>query len=360
MKTETDEVVNQDWDDEEDISLWALAAMVLRKWRVAVVTVILICLVGIPLVFLRAGAPGYTASASFVPQSNSSGRFSGLAGIAAQYGLAVPEGNDPQSPQFYSDLMSSRRILAAVAEHPYRIKTESGQVTQQTLIQFLAPKARNAARAKDDAIAGLKSRLSKSVDRTTGVVRFSVTTPQPELSREIAEQIITELRNYDLSTRQSNAMAERKFVEARLQDQRAQLRRVEENLENFLLHNKQFQSSAELRLAYDRMQRDLVLRQQVVTALTQGFEQARIEEVRNTPVFSLIEVPETPVGANGRGRARNSILLVLISTVIGLGVAFTAAMLERSRENDADSYHEFKSVVGELKRGVSRPFRRAV
>ncbi len=44
---------------------------------------------------------------------------------------------------------------------------------------------------------------------------------------------------------------------------------------------------------HDRLERPVSMRQELVTAMAQAYEQARVDEVRNTPVITVIDQPES-------------------------------------------------------------------
>lgn len=341
---------------DSEASVFSLATAILTRRRLIATVVLLVLLVGLPFIWIGSDSP-YTANASFIPQGSGSAQLSSIAGLAAQYGVAVPSGSTTESPQFYADLLQSRPILKSVAEASYRDPSK-GSVARPRLIELFGKREKNRQLALEDAISRLSSHLRVQVSRSTGVVHFSVSAPEPELARDVADQFIAETHKYNLTTHQSHAAAERRFVEERLTLLRAELRQSEEALQGFLRFNRQFQNSPELRAEYDRLQRDLTLRQQVVGSLTQAFEQARIEEVRNTPVISVIEKPETPVRPDPRGRLRNTLLLMFLAAVIAVAATYVAALVDRARFDNAASYDEFQSSLRQIKSRVTRPFGR--
>jgi uncharacterized protein involved in exopolysaccharide biosynthesis len=58
------------------------------------------------------------------------------------------------------------------------------------------------------------------------------------------------------------------------------------------------------------------------TTLTQAYEQARIDEVRNTPVITVVEPPESPV----RPDSRRLVSWLAVSLVVGVLAALAAAL----------------------------------
>src|SRR5207245_3853543 len=115
------------------------------------------------------------------------------------------------------------------------------------------------------------------------------------VSLGIADRLLAGLNQFNLSARQSQAAAERRFVEGRLEEARASLRAAEDALQRFLQANRQIANSPQLTFQRDRLDRDVTLQQQLVTGLVQQYEDARIREVRDTPVITVIERPAIAV-----------------------------------------------------------------
>jgi uncharacterized protein involved in exopolysaccharide biosynthesis len=156
------------------------------------------------------------------------------------------------------------------------------------------------------------------------------------------------LNDYNLQSLQSQAAAERRFTEARLDEARAALRGAEDALERFLEENRQY-TSPPLALERERIQRDVMLQQQIVMGLAQHYEDARIREVRNTPVITIVEEPALPVFPDPRGTLRLLILSGVLSGVAASGVVVFRAGWKRQRATDPDpSYdtlsHEWKKL----------------
>ena len=75
----------------------------------------------------------------------------------------------------------------------------------------------------------------------------------------------------------------------------------------------------ELNFQQERLQRQVQLQQQLYTTLSQSFEQAKIEEVRDTPVITVVEPPEAPVRPDPRGLVRNAFLTIILGNGSGNG-----------------------------------------
>jgi uncharacterized protein involved in exopolysaccharide biosynthesis len=99
------------------------------------------------------------------------------------------------------------------------------------------------------------------------------------------------------------------------------------------------------------------MRQQVFTSLSQSFEQARISEVRNTPVITVVERPEEPARPDGRRLKLRAIVGLILGGALGVIFAFGREMLQRSRRDGSEDYRQFHEVWGEAIGDLNRPFR---
>ena len=81
---------------------------------------------------------------------------------------------------------------------------------------------------------------------------------------------------------------------------RRDLQEAENRLAGFLKVNRDYQNAPDLRFQYDRLNREVSIQQQLFVSLAQSFEQAKIDEVRDTPVISVVEAPEVPARPDSR------------------------------------------------------------
>jgi uncharacterized protein involved in exopolysaccharide biosynthesis len=260
----------------------------------------------------------YTSAASFMGASGDLSR-SGLLGLAAQYGFRMPSADVSQSPQFYADLLRSRQVLDSVVNGRYRYRAENGETREGTLADAFEAAGPTPGLRNENAMVALDRRTHIAVGRETGVVRLSVSTQWPELSSAIAKRYLDLLNHFNVATRQSRATAERRFTEARLREAERDLRASEDRLKEFRRLNRQYQGAPTLEAENERLQRDVSIRQQVYSTLLQAYEQARIDEVRDTPVITVVEQPYVPVRPDRRGLLRLAILGALVGAIGAAG-----------------------------------------
>ena len=341
---------------EDEISLLELVNVLLRRRRVVF---------GLPLAaaFLTAAIslvlpPTYTASTAFVPESRSQGRVpAGLAGLAGQFGVSLG-GEASQSPQFYAEVVKSReladRVLLTRFPDP---RGEHNPADSATLLQILRVDGDDLANSLHDGRKALADRVSVRVDNQTNIVTLSVDSRYPALAAEVANRFVLYLNEFNAQTRQSQARERRRFVEDQVTDAERDLRAAEEDLKTFYERNRSWQQSPQLVFEEGRLRRQVEIRQEVYLTLKREYETAKIEEVNDTPVITVVDPAVPP---QERSKPKRKLLVVLafvLSGMVGVFWAFGAEYVERARREDEGEYEEFRGLVARLRDDVRQALR---
>jgi uncharacterized protein involved in exopolysaccharide biosynthesis len=180
-----------------------------------------------------------------------------------------------------------------------------------------------------------------------------VATQWPSVSHQITSSLVEAVNAFNQRSRQSQAAAERTFLEERLSVANAELRAAENRLQQFMTSNRRI-GSPELALERERLDRVVLLRQQVVLALNQSYEDAQLREVRNTPLITLVETPQVPTMPEPRGRVRKVIIGMLIGALLAIVVSFIGFVMRRRRREGNPEIDEFFETLNGLKNAVRR------
>jgi uncharacterized protein involved in exopolysaccharide biosynthesis len=289
----------------------------------------------------------YRSEAAIVPQQTQ--RLpAAFAGIATQLGLPIPGDRLDQSPAFYADLLRSREIMSHVVQKQLD-PSVAGEGRPISLLEIYEIKDDRPQARVQRAADRLRRSVRPTVDVETGVVAFSVPAGNAVLSQAIAQEIIEQINEFNLRRRQSLAGAERTFVEERLKTATTELGGAEAQLRQFDERNLRIGNSPELRLERDRLERQVEMRQQVVTMLAQAYEQARIDEVRNTPAITVIERPSLPLRGEARGSVKNALVAFIVVGFLGTMLAFGRELLSHVRTGQGGEYQEFRELERRLK-----------
>jgi uncharacterized protein involved in exopolysaccharide biosynthesis len=191
----------------------------------------------------------------------------------------------------------------------------------------------------------------------TGVIDLTVTTGNAELSYQIAQNVLDQVNVFNLNNRQKQAAAEREFAERQVGEKRAELRQAESELETFLESNRLYRQSPQLSLEYNRLERQVGMRNQVYSSLVSAYETARIEEVKDLPVIQIIEPPEVPIVANRRGGVRKTAIGMIVGFFIACLVAFARDRMAKNRDAQTDDFLEFSELKREAIGDLTHPWR---
>ena len=290
----------------------------------------------------------YTSLTSFMPERG--GSQGGGAGLAAQFGLTVVGAQTAESPAFYLELLKTHEMLDAIAGAQYQLANGAGTGPLERAYGITGP---SPTMARERAIRALALQIHASASAKTGIVNAAVTTPSPTLSTQIAQQVLIQLRRFNAERRQTQATSEREFAEARMAEGKQQLNQAEGRLDGFLQVNRDYRNAPRLLFEYDRLARDVAMRQQLYTALAEAFEQAKLEEVRQTATLTVLQPPITPVSADPRGLIRRAMFALLFGLLVGVLFAYIRQYAEKARTNELDAYSEFRA----LKRDAIADFR---
>ncbi|MBA3888893.1 MAG: hypothetical protein H0X64_00025 [Gemmatimonadaceae bacterium] len=276
-------------------------------------------LVVVSLVAYKLAQPRtYTVRSTFAPQTGRSASAN-LSGLAAQFGITAPGADATQSPPFYADLITSDGILLELSGTQISLPGR-GELAVTDALEI--PSGPPATRA-DNGRRELAKMVSATAVAKTGVVRLSVVSEEAALSNALAVATLGLIDRYNLQRRRSQATSERRFVQAQAQEAAVALQSAENRLRDFLDQNRQWRGAATLEYRENQLQREVALRQQAYTQLVLASEQAKIDEVRDTPLISVVDPPRTPVRPDPRGLA----IWGIVSMILGGSAGLVAALV---------------------------------
>lgn len=333
------------------VSVVGTINLVLRHARTVVALPVLAA--GFALIFHVVRGPTYVAYAMFKPQAPRAD-VSQFAGLAAQFGVNIGRISEGESVDFYARLLKSREVLRDVALTRYTFPTDATELdsVSGTLLELYEARGET----ENDRIQATIERLDDDIDVRTdlsaGIVTVTTRAPWADLAVDINRRVLDLLNEFNLEKRQTQATAERRFVESRLADAGAQLEEAEGALARFMEQNRRYQNSPELSTEASRLQRRVDLRLQVYTSLAQAYEQARVEEVRNTPVVTILDNPEGSQRRVG-GLLGTTFLGFLLGLVLAAGLILAREYAARERVRHPEEFARLRNLGRDLGRRAS-------
>jgi uncharacterized protein involved in exopolysaccharide biosynthesis len=334
-------------------SFLELLNTLLKNWRTVVGLPFIAALLVLALSFLV--APTYTGTTSFVPEIRSdAGMPAGLAGLAGQLGINFGA-EASQSPQFYAEVVKSREILNRLLIARYadpRPKAVLGDSI--TLLTIILRGRKNRPDSLERAAKRLAGLLTVGVNAQTNIVTVKARLPSPDLAAAVPNRLVALLNEFNTQSRQSQARERRKFTEQRVSASAQDLQDAEEALKRFYQSNRSWQQSPQLIFQEGQLRRQVDLRQELYRSLRREYESARIEEVNNTPVITVIDSAVVPVRKSGPQRRLWVVVTFFMTAVFAVFAAFSAEYIGRARREQAEPYRDLVSTARRVRDELSR------
>lgn len=331
-----------------EVSLLGLINGLMRRWRL---------LLGLPLamgVLMYAVSflmtPWYTATVSFVPEGSGSAMPAALSGLAGQLGLPLG-GDGSRSPEFYAQVLMSPIIMDQVLGTQFPSASRGDSVS---LMALLDVEGRTRADSLEAGRRALAERVSPRVNSTTSIVELDVETRSRALSAAVANAFISYLDTFNTDTRQSQARAQREFIERRLAETQGELRAAENALQTFYERNRTWRDSPQLAVEEGRLSRQVQAIQGVHANLLTTYETARIQEVNDAPVITVINWATAP---SRKSRPQQKLLALLGAGVGGMLALFWALgsmYATRLAHEEPQDVREFREITRSLRAGLRR------
>ena len=158
----------------------------------------------------------------------------------------------------------------------------------------------------------LRNSIRYSEDRKSSLHTISVLASNPQLSKDITNQIFQSILSYSNEVTNVKAKEKKDFIQGRLFEINQDLENSENDRRLFLEKNQNIGSSPSLILQKERLERNIALYSELYLSLSDQLEIAKIDEKDNTYSIFLLDSPYTSPYKSGKGFFE-SIFIVLIS-----------------------------------------------
>lgn len=309
-------------DDGVDIRL--LVDVLRRRWKAIAACVALA--IGLAVIYALIRAPLWQAQARLVAHSAGSQNTSQLAGLATQFGIRLPvDAGVATSPELYIELLGSMDLLRRAAATTYTVTQDDGTEISGTLMDILDVAEPDPEVRIRDAAGTLQRQMTTRYDRLSSTIMLGVQASSSDLAVQLANRLVELLNESMLDLRQQRVEDEAEFVSSRMNVAFDALVSAEDTLSSFMARNRAMGLDQQIQAS--RLEQTAELRRQVYLSLAQSFEQAKIDQIRDMPLLSVIEHPEFTVrraGASGK-------VLVVVGAMLGVLTGITVAILLESR-----------------------------
>jgi len=249
------------------------------------------------------------------------------------------EGSDAN----FLDILVSRSLREGLLQTEYKFHVRSwrfGPETerQETLYSFLKQKN------MDRAVLRVARLYSASKDLKTKVVTITSETRSPELSQQIVHNAVHLLEQFVQQKGRTRGGFKAAFAEARLEEARSDLLKIENEFRAFLEGNRNYVQSTDpgVRLRGMHLETEYKLRQQLVTTLALNREQSLLEEKNDIPILNVLDPGYLPIDKSRPTRSTMvlvAFLLVFSGTWGWANRAWIMAQLKGGLDPEPDSQH---------------------
>lgn len=266
--------------------------------------------IGIIYAFLLATTL-YKSQITLYPTGQDAEGTSKLQVIAAQFGFGgMTGGNNYNIPDF----VKSRRLRKQILARTWLTKRYNRPVY---LPDFWGISEEDSLVRQELAMEKLSEQIGVSSDDDTGLITVFVLSEEPQLAADIVNFIGKTIANYIRTEQHIYSRKNRLFIEKRVNETKAELNAAETALKNFRERNRVITDNPELQLEGERLQRNIMIKQEIYLTLEQQRELALIEETKDTPLISILDTGERPYKKAKPRRILIVFMYLLIGSLIG-------------------------------------------
>ena len=266
----------------------------------------------------------------------------GLAALASQFGAGSLSGT--RSLQFYADVVTGRDLLGRLAQDSF--PDPADPAARRSLIEILEVPGESPARRLASTIDYLQMKaVTTATNDRTGILTITVELPHAALSAQVARKLYEHLEQFNFATRRSAATERREFAEREVARTRAELANAENEMRAFLEANRAGLDVPRLSFQRERIQRRVSTMSDVYRNLVTELQEARIAEVRDLPVFTLVQTPFVPLDRVFPKRKQMTILGLLAGAALGIVWVAVRATGWSARSLDPEGYQQLRSAL---------------
>lgn len=341
----------------EDISLLDFMTPLVRRWKLLVALPLAAAvLAGVGLLLVP---PVYTANTTLTsvtsPTGGLSGTLASLAGLVGSLGLtASPNAGPP--PQFFAELLRSRELLQSTLKSRFNDPRDPGQ--HRLLLEIMGMKGRSYRERLGKGVRKLDGSVRAKADGSTGIVTLTVKAHDPQLAADIANRMTSILDSFNLGRQQSQSREQSRFTRERLAEAERELHQAERAQLRFLQANREYHSSPLLQFEASRLDRAVQLKQEVYVSLAKEYDEARIAEVRDTPIITIIDSAAVPDRRSSPRPLLIVVVAVIAGVVLSMMLAFVLEYRTRASFEAGPEYSAFQRAWSEARGEIAAAFKR--
>ncbi|MCH8305569.1 MAG: hypothetical protein IIB94_10635 [Candidatus Marinimicrobia bacterium] len=322
--------------------------MIMKHRKVLIITFLLYT---VPAFFiLLFSEPYYTSSVTILPpeSSSSGGVLSSFQGAASSL-FGINPSSSPDVTLLYDDIIRSRRVSRNILMSEFQTVEFDEPIK---LIDYFRIVADSESELLQRATKVYNGMISIIIDPISKKSMIMVTTPEAQLSADIANQLVFELDKFNTELATEKAVESRVFIEGRLTTTKLLLRGAEEAVKEFRENNKRIENSPQLQLEQGRLVREVRIQEEVFITLKKELETVKIEEVKNLPSVRVLDEAIAPYTKTGPLRRKAMLIAMVVAFALGIGMTYLWEFTEKA-SSDSGISNSIKKLWNILKGDVT-------
>jgi uncharacterized protein involved in exopolysaccharide biosynthesis len=288
--------------------------------------------------------PQYVSWATVLLPQNKMGNLGGLAGLASQFGVNIPAGSqaDLSSPSLFPELLRSRTFAEQILDQQFYTNAFGKELS---LLAILTHGNETPKISRDNLVTTALSSLEKTItfeqDPSSTFSVIKVTANEPMFAKELAEVVLTELEALNRFFRSQTLNEKTSFIIQRIHSVEGDLEGSEQALKIFNEKNRQISSPA-LQLEQERLTRDVEIQKGIFLTLKQQLELAKIEEVQESSIVQILDMPQMPLRPFNKNIKLSLLLGSILGIALGILFSFIRSYLEGSDKEERKKLRRLK------------------
>jgi len=187
--------------------------------------------------------------------------------------------------------------------------------------------------------------ISPGWDAKTHLVWFSVDAQWPDLSAQIANEVVGLVSSFNREIRVYGSKSKRAFLQMRRDSAQTALRDAEERQRFFYEQNRGFVAAPSLKFEEQRIRRDVDLASDLYINLDRQLEVARIDEINDAALITIVDTAVAPRKAQWPRYGVLVFSAAALGLLAGLTIAGSASILSDWRRRNPGTWAEIRSAV---------------
>jgi uncharacterized protein involved in exopolysaccharide biosynthesis len=284
--------------------------VIAKRW-----VLISLCIIGFMLyafIFSLWQRPVYEASTTFIMNTGRAGGSAQLAGLAGLAGISFPSGGG--SSHDLAQIIRSNAVAQKV-------------LRELNLRQRI--KGWDNPAIEDFRLAGVLQSSLKEPELNGNFVIIRVEHRDPKLVAEIANGFVNAMKYLWNDINYTEAKNKRHYIEGQLPRIEGKLRAAEQSLKRFTLLSPPGANMSQIisgtgsqGIELTRLTRELEIQNSVYTMLRKEYETVKLEESKEIPPFSVVDVAVEPLQPIKPKMKMNVTIGFILGLLFGIFVAF--------------------------------------